>query len=119
MNAHQAEKFRALLIEACDKHLASGERIVVGKFYDGVGGLCPLTILFGNNFLSDRTETLSDRLGITIDKEELWAFVCGFDDGAIPDRYKKYVAAILLGKELRAKYVDASVLGYIESDTHY
>jgi hypothetical protein len=93
MNFNQVQQFRQRLIEACDKHIAAGGKIVSGTFKRRPNEVCPLTCL-----------SLTDKDWVSFGGE-LWAFIIAFDDSRLTDKDKSYVGAVLLGKELRQKYL--------------
>lgn len=115
MNVQQAERFQQLLIEACDKHLEDGGKIIHRMFFEkDSNGACPLYCLFGRDTIIGMAKKLGQLVGGTHNEDEMWAFTIAFDGSfdihqwlgnPIADHQKKYVSAILIGKALRAKYL--------------
>ncbi len=105
MNGEQAERFQQLLVEACDNHIDNGGKVVSGIFYTADGGKCPLSCLFGSVIVIHMAQELKSLVGGQHSEDELWAFVTSFDAKELAEYQKQYVSAILIGKELRRKYI--------------
>jgi hypothetical protein len=104
MNATQVEKLRAKLIQACDDYIVGGGKIITGSFKN-TAGQCPLLCLCGYIDSVSMTKEISSMIGGTVSVNELWTIIDSFDHNHSYEYSKPFVAAKLLGKELRARYI--------------
>ncbi len=100
MSPEQLEQFKQALIEASDKYIAEGGRIAQGRFY-GKYSRCPMGCLLPE-ISEPMSRILTQKFGFEITDREVWDFVFGFDGSFVDDESPTY----LLGRELRAKYIN-------------
>lgn len=107
MNAEQAQRFQQLLDEACTHHIEyDGGTIIDRSFVRGSNGQCPLTCLFGQiGILNMERECQSLLETDKFSFRDVWAFMDGFDNRDNVQQVNNCVAAWLVGKALRAKYI--------------
>jgi len=109
MNQEQLNKFETLIIEAVEKHLASGGELVTGQFTSGVDNTCkcPISCIIDPNNEKSYSEQLSDKIGFEITDHDMWAFIYGFDyTGNNPDPKSRLFC---FGHEMRQKYLPIGV----------
>jgi hypothetical protein len=108
MTKDQIKVFRDKLIEACDKHIAAGNPIVLGVFVHN-SCLCPLAILAGKDaaidvlaphITDDIAQNITKQLGFHVSDVDVWSFIDGFDDMLLAPEDQ----LVELGRELRQKY---------------
>ncbi len=100
MSPEQLEQFKQALIEASDKYIADGGKIIRGRFVSD-SGRCPMGCLLPEIKLP-MFQVLTNKFGFEITDQEVWDFVYGFDGSrALTDEESP---TYLLGRELRAKY---------------
>ena len=104
MGISNAKKFELALIEACDKHIATGGTIISGSFTGRTMNYCPITALVGINSQSRLADAMI-KSGTKIKSDQYWAFIYSFDGM----KFKKYQINApefdKLGKKLRKKYI--------------
>lgn len=103
----QIDNLKAQLIEACDKHLASGGTIRAGTFVGimwGEAGMCPIGCLSGGK---DYFAKVAEILEVTEEacKDDIWDFVNAFDGNKLFWPRDPNGPMAVLGRELRAKYI--------------
>lgn len=106
MNPEQLKIFKQALIEATDKYIAEGGKVVPGRF-SGNNSRCPMGCLLPS-IDEPMFQVLTKQLGFEITDREVWDFVFGFDGSkGLTDLGLTDIESptYLLGRELRAKYI--------------
>jgi hypothetical protein len=91
------EDFEALLITACDEHIAKGGKIITSHFKDDANGYCPLKAACPTPPVKFEG----------IDNMQMSAFVLGFDGLTMTKAATGGNPFYELGVKLRAKYIEA------------
>lgn len=105
MDQKQISKFRTLLIEACDKHIASGGAITDSGFGSG-HYLCPITCLVGYQKDGVYSQRIAEVAGLPIFPGDMWSFIRGFDNPPPNEDTDPHPNDLVkLGQELRQKYL--------------
>lgn len=101
-------KFKNLITEACEAHLAAGGTIISGSFTRD-DSCCPISCVVGAPSLLSYGpfHELNVRLGEQVPEEEYWNFIDGFD-GKDATSVRESTKLFQLGRELRAKYIKES-----------
>ncbi len=106
MTPEQFTTFEQKIVEATEAYVKAGGIVAHGVFYAS-NSMCPISCFLSqsdpNNLKSfpSISDALSDALGFSISKDEMWDFVKGFDHW---DHIQKETILVLLGRKLRQKY---------------
>jgi hypothetical protein len=104
MNAKTYNLFKKLVVDACDKHVEAGRKIISGKFKNGHGGCYPISCARGEDDTKDYFEAMNDKLGAQVPDKEYWKFIDGFDGNDQPKPAHAKSRMYQLGVALRKKY---------------
>lgn len=110
MDTAELETFEKALITACDKHIASGGKLIQGRFViDGTEDkcICPLRAAAGKFDIKEfygYSSKLTSVLGFKVTDDDIKSFYFAYDDTAYykNDRVDEKVWAI--GLKMREKY---------------
>jgi hypothetical protein len=112
MNTKTYNRFKALLIKACDKHIKAGNKIISGSFTDddfddSNKGYCPMTCVLGKP-INDGAyfEALNKKLKTKVSDTDYWNFIEGFDGNVMVDLKRSKSRLFKLGRALRQKYLN-------------
>jgi len=101
MNAKTYNKFKKLLITACDRHIKNGKKIISGGF-SSEEGCCPISCVVVND--PCYFAAMNEKLGTEVPDNQYWDFIDGFDGRQVlPERSKTQL--FKLGRALRKKYL--------------
>jgi hypothetical protein len=105
MRPETLNSLRSLLIDVCDRHLASGGKLVPDTLhYDfKTKSCCPITALTGDTDKIDRCKIIASFVGENISWQELGSFFEGFDGQ--PLFHPQDSGIFELGCELRERYL--------------
>lgn len=110
MTSEQIDKLRSLLIQACDKAMEEGRTIIAGHFTFGPTQCCPINCLIG--YIShDAILELNKLLSAELVSNDIWDFIFAFDGGRNSVDYDSN-PMVLLGRELRNKYIQTARIKY-------
>jgi hypothetical protein len=106
MTPEKLQIFRTLLIIAIDKHLAEGGTLISHSFQkDDNKSYCPVYLITEGDFghLDTVIGKLLDIKDLYEVDRDVWTFIHVFD--GVEDRVDPQSPMVVLGRELRAKYI--------------